>query len=59
MCGICGFWTGTGEEPEALLQMISQFPNVAGASQVLHGSVTLRSAFKSESVRAYGIELAR
>jgi len=45
------------EEPDALMVLLKDFPNVAGASQVLHGSVTMRSAFKSESVRAYGIEI--
>jgi lipoprotein-releasing system permease protein len=45
------------EEPRLLIDALRRFDNVAGVSEVLHGPVTIRSSFKSESVRAYGINL--
>ena len=45
------------EEPKLLLSALRRFENVAGVSEVLHGPVIIRSSFKSESVRAYGINL--
>jgi lipoprotein-releasing system permease protein len=45
------------EEPEKLIQILKQFPNVSGTSQVLNGSVTVRSSFKSDPGRIFGIEL--
>ena len=45
------------EEPKLLLNALRRFENVAGVSEVLHGPVIIRSSFKSESVRAYGINL--
>ena len=45
------------EEPRLLIDALRRFDNVAGVSEVLHGPVTIRSSFKSESVHAYGINL--
>lgn len=45
------------EEPQRLREALAQFPNVSGVSEVVHGAVLIRSSFKSESVRAYGIRL--
>jgi lipoprotein-releasing system permease protein len=45
------------EEPRLLIDALRRFDNVAGVSEVLHGPVNIRSSFKSESVRAYGINL--
>ena len=45
------------EEPKLLVNALRRFENVAGVSEVLHGPVIIRSSFKSESVRAYGINL--
>ncbi|MDD2762820.1 MAG: FtsX-like permease family protein [Opitutaceae bacterium] len=45
------------EEPKLLIGALRRFENVAGVSEVLHGPVIIRSSFKSESVRAYGINL--
>jgi lipoprotein-releasing system permease protein len=44
-------------EPKLLISALQRFDNVAGISEVLHGPVIIRSSFKSESVRAYGINL--
>ncbi len=43
------------EEPRLLIDALSRFPNVSGVSEVLHGPVVVRSSFKSESGRVYGI----
>jgi lipoprotein-releasing system permease protein len=45
------------EEPKSLAGALRRFENVAGVSEVLHGAVVIRSSFKSEAVRAYGINL--
>jgi lipoprotein-releasing system permease protein len=45
------------EEPRLLIDALRRFDNVAGVSEVLHGPVIIRSSFKSESVRGYGINL--
>jgi len=45
------------DEPKLIIDAVKRFPNVAGISEVLHGAVIMRSAFKNESVRAYGINL--
>ncbi|MGA2446135.1 MAG: FtsX-like permease family protein [Opitutaceae bacterium] len=45
------------EEPKLLVRALRRFENVVGVSEVLHGPVIIRSSFKSESVRAYGINL--
>jgi len=45
------------EEPRLLAEALRQFRNVAGISEVLTGSAIVRSAFKSESVKLYGINL--
>ncbi|HZL44933.1 MAG TPA: FtsX-like permease family protein [Opitutaceae bacterium] len=45
------------EEPRRLANALRNFANVAGVSEVLHGAVVIRSSFKSEAVRAYGINL--
>jgi lipoprotein-releasing system permease protein len=45
------------EQPKLLSDALRRFENVAGVSAVLHGSVVIRSSFKSESVSAYGINL--
>lgn len=45
------------EEPKLVIDAVKRFPNVAGVSEVLHGAVIMRSAFKNESVRVYGINV--
>jgi lipoprotein-releasing system permease protein len=45
------------EEPKQVIDMLKEFENVAGVSEVLHGAVVIRSSFKNETVRAYGINL--
>lgn len=45
------------EEPRLLAEALRQFRNVAGISEVLTGSAVIRSAFKAESVKLYGINL--
>src|SRR5438270_515407 len=45
------------EQPKQLIEMLKTFDNVAGVSEVLTGPVLIVSAFKKESVRAYGINL--
>jgi lipoprotein-releasing system permease protein len=45
------------EEPKLLIDALRRFENVAGVSEVVHGPVIIRSSFKSESVRAYGINV--
>lgn len=45
------------EEPKLLIEALNRFPNISGVSVVVQGSVTIRSAFKNEVVRAYGINI--
>jgi lipoprotein-releasing system permease protein len=45
------------DEPKLIIDAVRRFPNVAGISEVLHGAVIMRSAFKNESVRVYGINI--
>jgi len=45
------------EEPKLLADAVRRFANVAGVSEVLHGNVYIRSAFKSDQVQVYGINL--
>jgi lipoprotein-releasing system permease protein len=45
------------EEPKLLIEALNRFPNISGASVVVQGAVTIRSSFKNEIVRAYGINL--
>ena len=45
------------EEPKLVINALKEFDNVAGVSEVLHGAVVIRSSFKNETVRAYGINL--
>ncbi len=46
------------EEPGLLIEGLRHFRNVSGVSEVITGPVLVRSAFKSETARAYGINLA-
>lgn len=43
------------EEPKLVIDQLRQFRNVSGVSEVLTGSAVLRSSFKSDSVKIYGI----
>jgi lipoprotein-releasing system permease protein len=44
--------------PQELMRTLLTFPNVAAASEVLHGSnVTIRSSFKDDTVQVFGINL--
>lgn len=43
------------EEPRLVMEALSKFPNIAAASPVLTGPVTIRSSFGNDSVRVYGI----
>ncbi|GAB1489340.1 ABC transporter permease [Opitutaceae bacterium] len=45
------------EEPKLLIEGLRQFRNVAGVSEVLTDGVLVRSAFRSDTARAYGINL--
>jgi len=45
------------EEPKQVTEALRQFGNVAGTSVVLTGSAILRSSFKSDSVKIFGIVL--
>ena len=45
------------EEPRLLIEAIREFKNVSGVSEVVTGSAILRSSFKSDSIKIYGIVL--
>ena len=45
------------EEPKLIIEALKQFRNVAGVSEVLNGASLLRSTFKTESVKIFGIVL--
>lgn len=45
------------EEPKLLIDALRQFKNVSAVSEVLTGSVLMRSPFKTESVKVYGMVL--
>jgi len=45
------------EEPRLLVEALLQFRNVAGVSEVVTGTAILRSSFKSDTIKIYGIEL--
>jgi lipoprotein-releasing system permease protein len=44
-------------EPKQLVDALRQFSNVSGVSEVVTGSAVLRSSFKSESIKVFGIIL--
>lgn len=46
------------EEPKLVIDAIKRFANVKAVSEVLYGSVTIKSSFQNESVKVYGINLA-
>jgi lipoprotein-releasing system permease protein len=43
------------DNPGLLTTSLHTYSNISGISQVLHGTVTIRSSFKDELVQAYGI----
>ena len=45
------------DNPGLLTATLGRFRNISGISQVVHGTVTIRSSFKEELVQAYGIYL--
>jgi len=45
------------EEPEAVMAALREFPSVTALSEVLTGTVNLRSAVRSESVKVFGIRI--
>lgn len=45
------------EEPKMVMDALRQFRNVAGLSEVLTGPAILRSSFKNETIKIYGIRL--
>ncbi|HTL69008.1 MAG TPA: FtsX-like permease family protein [Lacunisphaera sp.] len=45
------------EEPKLVMDALREFRNVTGLSEVLTGPAVLRSSFKSDSVKVYGIVL--
>ena len=45
------------EEPRLLIEAIREFKNVSGVSEVVTGAAVLRSSFKSDSIKIYGIVL--
>ncbi|MDX2186823.1 MAG: ABC transporter permease [Opitutaceae bacterium] len=44
-------------EPKLLIAALRQFENVAGISEVVTGSVVIRSNVKNESVKVYGVNI--
>jgi lipoprotein-releasing system permease protein len=46
------------EEPKLVTDALRKFPNVAAVSEVVHGAIIVRGAQRTESVQAYGINLA-
>jgi lipoprotein-releasing system permease protein len=46
------------EEPKLLIEALHQFANVSGVSEVVTGPAIMRSSFKSDSIKVYGIVLA-
>lgn len=45
------------EEPKLISEALRQFSNVSGVSEVLTGTSILRSSFKTETIKVYGIVL--
>ena len=45
------------EEPKLVTEALKQFPNVAAVSEVVHGSVIVRGAQRTEAIQIYGIDL--
>lgn len=45
------------DQPDLLIEAVRKFGNVRGVSPVVRGNVQLTSAFKTEDVQIYGIEL--
>jgi len=45
------------DQPELLKKELRRFQNVAGISEVLRGTVTMRSSFKDQTVQVHGINL--
>jgi lipoprotein-releasing system permease protein len=45
------------EEPKLVMDALREFKNVSGLSEVLTGAAVLRSSFKSDSVKIFGIVL--
>ena len=45
------------EEPKLIIEALKQFRNVASVSEVLNGASLMRSTFKTESVKIFGIVL--
>lgn len=45
------------EEPRQVIEALQKFANVSGTSEVLYGSAEIRSSFKSDESRVYGINL--
>lgn len=45
------------EEPKLIIDALHQFKNVAGVSEVVTGSALMRSSFKTDSIKMFGIEL--
>src|SRR5258708_6603979 len=47
------------EEPKLLMEALRSFPNVAAISQVVRGSVIVKSSFKNDTAQVFGIEIQR
>jgi lipoprotein-releasing system permease protein len=45
------------QDPGLLIEAVRRFANVAGTSEVLYGAAEIRSSFKNEAARVYGIQL--
>jgi lipoprotein-releasing system permease protein len=45
------------EEPKLVIEALKEFPNVLAVSEVLYGAVIVKSSFKNDSVKVYGINL--
>lgn len=45
------------EEPKLLIDALRQFENVSAVSEVLTGAALMRSSFKTESIKIYGVVL--
>lgn len=46
------------EEPKLIVEALREFHNVTGVSEVLTGASLMRSSFKTESIKIYGIVIA-
>jgi len=44
------------EEPKLVIEALEKFNNVSGTSQVIYGPAVIRSTFKDDAIKVYGID---